>query len=227
MRIANPQNIFGDRLLNINDLSNPFKNVKKTLSTEYDVQCVVTAEELGVADMSLVQLTQANVNTTEGLVMMMPDMEIADDNLSATITLFTHEDDWQSYLRVLDGGIYECILTFYTRSTEGVAIREPQVMDSPVQGYPVIETSDAEIPMVNGNWYKIAQNVKPNSTITITPSNWQNRVSTCFIDTSVVIDIQGVHWLYGTPTLTTGKRQIIAFQQIDAETILANLAVVI
>lgn len=225
MRFTNPQDIYGNRFLTSADLDNPFTSIKKQLTTNGDVYCEITTEELRVRNFDEVELIQAHVKTESGLSLIIPDLIISEDGSSARVLFFTHEDDWSSYITESVDGSYECILTFYTRSKEGAAMRHRQVMDSPVQGYPVIETSDTEIPMVNGNWYKSTLN--DDRTLTVIPAPWENRVATCFIDTSAVINIQGVQWLYGVPTLVSGNRHIIALQQIDADTILANLAVVI
>ena len=50
---------------------------------------------------------------------------------------------------------------------------------------------------------------------------------TCYLKTAVPVELSGVTWIYGAPTMAEGYTYVIAFQQIDAVTVLANLAYVL
>ncbi len=62
------------------------------------------------------------------------------------------------------------------------------------------------------------------SAIAVAPATWRNEVMTCYLKTSVPVKLSGVQWLYGEPAMMTGFTFVIALQQIDATTVLANLA---
>lgn len=63
--------------------------------------------------------------------------------------------------------------------------------------------------------------------ITVRPAAWKDRVQTCYLKTAVPVSLSGVYWLYGQPTMEEGYTFVIALQQVDATTVLANLAYII
>ena len=62
------------------------------------------------------------------------------------------------------------------------------------------------------------------TTLTISPAAWKNEVITCYLKTEVPVALAGVRWLYGEPAMVEGFTYVVALQQIDAATVLANLA---
>ena len=60
--------------------------------------------------------------------------------------------------------------------------------------------------------------------ITVKPAAWQDRVLTCYLKTTCPVSLSGVNWLYGEPSMMDGYTFVVALQQVDASTILANLA---
>jgi hypothetical protein len=47
---------------------------------------------------------------------------------------------------------------------------------------------------------------------------------TCYLKTSMPVSLSGVTWIYGEPTMAEGYTYVIALQQLDDATVLANLA---
>lgn len=87
-------------------------------------------------------------------------------------------------------------------------------------GEPVLPVSAPELTVRHVTWYdNTAQ-----SSISVLPAAWRNEVMTCYLKTSVPVELSGVQWLYGEPAMMTGFTFVIALQQIDASTVLANLA---
>ena len=87
-------------------------------------------------------------------------------------------------------------------------------------GEPVLPVSAPELTVRHATWYdNTAQ-----SSISVLPAAWRNEVMTCYLKTSVPVELSGVQWLYGEPAMMTGFTFVIALQQIDASTVLANLA---
>lgn len=87
-------------------------------------------------------------------------------------------------------------------------------------GEPILPVSAPEIMVRHASWYdNTAQ-----SSISVLPAAWRNEVMTCYLKTSVPVELSGVQWLYGEPAMMTGFTFVIALQQIDASTVLANLA---
>lgn len=87
-------------------------------------------------------------------------------------------------------------------------------------GEPVHPVSAPELTVRHATWYdNTAQ-----SSISVLPAAWRNEVMTCYLKTAVPVSLSGVIWLYGTPFMSEGYVYVIALQQIDADTVLANLA---
>lgn len=87
-------------------------------------------------------------------------------------------------------------------------------------GEPVHPVSAPELTVHHAFWYdNTAQ-----SSISVLPAAWRNEVMTCYLKTAVPVSLSGVIWLYGTPFMSEGYVYVIALQQIDADTVLANLA---
>lgn len=87
-------------------------------------------------------------------------------------------------------------------------------------GEPVLPVSAPELTVRHVTWF---DNSLQNA-ITVLPAAWKNEVMTCYLKTSVPVELSGVQWLYGEPAMMTGFTFVIALQQIDASTVLANLA---
>ena len=60
--------------------------------------------------------------------------------------------------------------------------------------------------------------------ISVQPAAWQNRVLTCYLKTTCPVSLSGVIWLYGEPDMMEGCIYVVALQQVDAHTLVANLA---
>lgn len=90
-------------------------------------------------------------------------------------------------------------------------------------GEPVVALSSAEFTVQHATWFDNAE----QSAITVTPATWQNEVMTCYLKTAVPVVLSGVNWIYGEPTMAEGYTFVIALQQIDSDTLLANLAYVL
>ena len=87
-------------------------------------------------------------------------------------------------------------------------------------GEPVLPVSAPELLILHASWFdNTAQ-----STIAVLPAAWKNEVMTCYLKTAVPVSLSGVQWLYGEPAMVQGFTYVFALQQIDAATILANLA---
>lgn len=87
-------------------------------------------------------------------------------------------------------------------------------------GEPVVLLSTTELTMKHATWFDNAE----QSSITVNPAIWKNEVMTCYLKTAVPVELAGVTWLYGEPTMVQGYTYVIALQQIDSAVILANLA---
>lgn len=90
-------------------------------------------------------------------------------------------------------------------------------------GEPVVALSGGNLTVKHATWYDNAE----QGSIAVLPAAWQNEVMTCYLKTSVPVTLSGVNWLYGEPTMAEGYTYVIALQQIDAATVLANLAYVL
>lgn len=93
----------------------------------------------------------------------------------------------------------------------------------PATGETIVPLTSAELTIRHANWFDNAE----QTDISIVPATWQNEVMTCYLKTSVPVELFGVTWIYGAPTMAAGYIYVIAMQQIDAATVLANLAYVL
>ncbi|MBQ6941628.1 MAG: hypothetical protein IJN23_03600 [Akkermansia sp.] len=82
-------------------------------------------------------------------------------------------------------------------------------------------TFSADLTVKHATWFDNSQNA---SKVRVIPATWKNEVMTCYLKTAVPVSLSGVIWLYGTPFMSEGYVYVIALQQIDADTVLANLA---
>lgn len=87
-------------------------------------------------------------------------------------------------------------------------------------GEPIEELFTGELIMKHATWFtNITQ-----SSVSVQPGGWRNEVMTCYLRTEVPVSLSGVTWLYGAPAMMEGFTFVVALQQVDASTILANLA---
>lgn len=87
-------------------------------------------------------------------------------------------------------------------------------------GEPVVSLSSAELTMKHATWYVNEE----QSAIVVLPAAWKNEVMTCYLKTALPVELSGVTWLYGAPVMVKGYTYVVALQQIDSATVLANLA---
>ena len=87
-------------------------------------------------------------------------------------------------------------------------------------GEPVLPLESGNLTMRHATWFDNAA----QTAITVIPAAWKNEVMTCYLKTAVPVALSGVSWLYGEPVMAQGYSYVIALQQPDATTILANLA---
>lgn len=87
-------------------------------------------------------------------------------------------------------------------------------------GEPVVALSGAMLNIKHATWYDNAE----QSSITVNPAPWKNEVMTCYLKTAVPVELSSVTWLYGQPVMVEDYTYVIALQQLDAATVLANLA---
>ena len=87
-------------------------------------------------------------------------------------------------------------------------------------GEPVCALLSDTLEIQHATWF----NNTEQETITVQPAAWQDRVLTCYLKTTVPVSLSGVNWLYGEPAMMEGYSFVIALQQVDAATVLANLA---
>ena len=87
-------------------------------------------------------------------------------------------------------------------------------------GEPVLLLESGTLTMRHATWFdNTAQ-----TAITVIPAEWKNEVMTCYLKTAVPVVLSGVNWLYGEPFMADRYIYVIALQQLDAVTVLANLA---
>lgn len=87
-------------------------------------------------------------------------------------------------------------------------------------GEPLLPLTDSTLTICHATWFDNATwNI-----ISVQPGVWKNEVMTCYLKTAVPVELTGVTWLYGAPFIGEGYTYVIALQQIDASTVLANLA---
>lgn len=87
-------------------------------------------------------------------------------------------------------------------------------------GEPVVALDSSSFRIVHAMWFDNAN----QPAISIAPAEWKNEVMTCYLKTTVPVVLSGVQWLYGEPAMVQGFTYVVALQQIDASTVLANLA---
>lgn len=87
-------------------------------------------------------------------------------------------------------------------------------------GEPVLPVSAPELTVRHATWF---DNSLQNA-ITVLPAAWKNEVMTCYLKTAVPVTLSGVNWIYGAPVMVEDYMYVIALQQVDAVTVLANLA---
>ena len=90
-------------------------------------------------------------------------------------------------------------------------------------GEPVLPLLSDTLKIQHATWF----NNDEQTAITVQPAEWENRVLTCYLKTTCPVSLSGVAWLYGQPTMVEGYTFVIALQQVDAKTVLANLAYVL
>ena len=87
-------------------------------------------------------------------------------------------------------------------------------------GEPVVPLSSATLSIKHATWFSNTA----QSSVAVQPGAWRNEVMTCYLKTSLPVELAGVTWLYGEPAMLEGYTYVIALQQIDSAVILANLA---
>ena len=87
-------------------------------------------------------------------------------------------------------------------------------------GEPVQPLASSSLVIRHATWYDNAE----QSSITVNPAPWKNEVMTCYMKTAVPVTLSGVNWIYGAPVMVEDYMYVIALQQVDAVTVLANLA---
>lgn len=87
-------------------------------------------------------------------------------------------------------------------------------------GEPVQPLHTDTLKIQHATWFNNAD----QAAISVQPAAWQDRVLTCYLKTTCPVSLSGVIWLYGEPSMMEGYSFVIALQQIDSLTILANLA---
>ena len=87
-------------------------------------------------------------------------------------------------------------------------------------GEPVRALLSDTLEIQHATWFNNTDHVA----ITVKPAAWQDRVLTCYLKTTRPVAVSGVNWLYGEPAMMEGFTFVVAMQQVDASTILANLA---
>ena len=87
-------------------------------------------------------------------------------------------------------------------------------------GEPVLPLQSAGLTVRHATWFENAS----LGNISVLPAPWKDEVMTCYLKTAVPVSISGVTWLYGEPAMMEGFTFVVALQQVDASTILANLA---
>ena len=87
-------------------------------------------------------------------------------------------------------------------------------------GEPVRALLSDTLEIQHATWFNNTDHVA----ITVKPAAWQDRVLTCYLKTAVPVSLSGVNWLYGEPVMMDGCIYVVALQQVDAHTLVANLA---
>lgn len=87
-------------------------------------------------------------------------------------------------------------------------------------GEPVVALSGGSLTVKHATWFDNAG----QAAVSVLPAAWKNEVMTCYLKSAVPVTLAGVTWLYGQPAMAAGYTFVIALQQVDAATVLANLA---
>lgn len=87
-------------------------------------------------------------------------------------------------------------------------------------GEKVLPLKTSMLEVQHATWFENAA----QSSISVQPAAWKNAVATCYLKTAVPVSLSGVTWLYGEPAMLEGFTFVVALQQVDASTVLANLA---
>lgn len=87
-------------------------------------------------------------------------------------------------------------------------------------GEPIETLSGGTLTMQHARWFDNSA----QSSVAVSPATWNNEVMTCYLKTSIPVTLSGVTWIYGEPAMAAGYTYVIALQQLDASTVLANLA---
>lgn len=106
------------------------------------------------------------------------------------------------------------------RETHGRAAASEPGSALSATGEPIKTLTSDTLAMQHTHWFDNST----QSAITIIPAAWKNEVITCYLKTSIPVTLSGVTWLYGEPAMVAGYTYVIALQQLDASTVLANLA---
>lgn len=101
-----------------------------------------------------------------------------------------------------------------------VAITETGSGGSYMSGEEVMTLSAPEFTMKHATWFENST----HATIVVKPAEWNGKVVTCYLKTSIPTMISGVQWLHGEPSMHTDAVHVVALQQISSEVVIANLA---
>ena len=105
-------------------------------------------------------------------------------------------------------------------SGKTVQVSSPASPALSATGEPVQPLASSSLVIRHATWYDNAE----QSSITVNPAPWKNEVMTCYMKTAVPVTLSGVNWIYGAPVMVEDYMYVIALQQVDAVTVLANLA---
>jgi hypothetical protein len=87
-------------------------------------------------------------------------------------------------------------------------------------GEAIEHLNEATLTIKHATWYEN----ETQTTLQVQPSAWKNEVMTCYLKTLSPVVVSGVQWLYGEPAMMDGFTFVVALQQVDSSTIIANLA---
>lgn len=87
-------------------------------------------------------------------------------------------------------------------------------------GEPVQPLHTDTLKIQHATWFNNAD----QAAISVQPAAWQDRVLTCYLKTTCPVSLSGVIWLYGEPAMMEDCIYVVALQQVDEHTVVANLA---
>ena len=87
-------------------------------------------------------------------------------------------------------------------------------------GEPVQPLHTDTLKIQHATWFNNAD----QAAISVQPAAWQDRVLTCYLKTTCPVSLSGVNWLYGEPAMMEDCIYVVAIQQVDEHTVVANLA---